>query len=55
MSKRQIKKGGRKSKYDDPIKINASPKAVIQSLFSGKPKPRSQWRYLKNAQPQRSR
>lgn len=38
------------SKYDKPIKIDAPPKAVIKSLFHGKPKPKSQWRYLKKNQ-----
>ena len=43
--------GNRKciSKYDKPIKINAPPMAVVKSLFHGKPKPRSQWRYLKTS------
>ena len=35
------------SKYDEPIKINASPMVVVKSLFSGKPKPKGQWRYEK--------
>ena len=28
----------RKSKYDEPIKIDASPEEVIQYLFQGPPK-----------------
>lgn len=48
-------KGNRKSQYDKPIKINASPNAVVQSLFSGKPKPRSKWRYLKENRQRSSR
>ena len=39
----------RTSKYDEPIKIDASPEAVVQSLFSGKPK--KQWRHLTKDQP----
>lgn len=35
----------RKSKYDEPIKIDASPEAVARSLFQGKPK--KEWRFMK--------
>ena len=38
-------KRSRPSKYDGPIKIDASPEEVVQSLFRGKPK--KEWRYLK--------
>lgn len=37
----------RAAKCDEPIKINASPEAVVKSLFNGKPKPKGQWRYEK--------
>lgn len=55
MSDMKASKSNRTSKYDKPIKINASPKAVVKSLFHGKPKPKSQWRYLKENQQPRSR
>ena len=35
----------RKSKYDEPIKIDASPEAVARSLFQGPPK--REWRFMK--------
>ncbi len=35
----------RPSKYDEPIKIDASPEEVVQSLFHGKPK--KEWRFMK--------
>ena len=38
----------RASKYDERIKIDASPEAVVKSLFNGKPK--RNWRYLKKNQ-----
>ncbi len=40
----------KKSKYEEPIQIEASPFAVIQSLFGGKPKPKNRWRYLKKGE-----
>lgn len=39
MKKRKANsKRPRPSKYDEPIKIDASPEEVVQSLFRGKPK-----------------
>ena len=38
----------RASKYDELIKIDASPEDVVKSLFNGKPK--KNWRYLKKNQ-----
>ena len=35
----------RPSKYDEPIKIDATPEEVARSLFNGKPK--KEWRFLK--------
>ena len=35
----------RPSKYDEPIKIDATPEAVARSLFNGKPK--KEWRFMK--------
>ena len=37
----------RESKYDKPIHINATMEEVAQTIFSGKPKPKDQWRFLK--------
>ena len=37
----------RPSKHDDRVKIQATPEQVAKSLFSGKPKPRKEWRYLR--------
>ena len=34
-------------KHDERVKIDATPEQVDRSLFSGKPKPRDQWRHLK--------
>ena len=36
----------RKSKQDEPMKINTSPEAVVQALFNSKPK--QKWCYLTN-------
>ena len=36
------------SKYKEPIHIEATPEEVAKSLFHGPPKPRDQWRFLKN-------
>lgn len=36
----------RPTKYDDRVKIDATPEQVAKSLFSGRPKPRRDWRYL---------
>ncbi|MCY4585743.1 MAG: hypothetical protein OXB98_06850 [Bryobacterales bacterium] len=36
------------SKHDEPIKIDASPEAVVHSLFNGRPK--RKWRYLSKDQ-----
>ena len=33
-------KGKRKSKYNEPIHIDADAQEVVNSLFNGKPKPR---------------
>ena len=41
----------RSSKYEEPIHIDATPEEVAQSLFRGQPKPRDQWRFLKNGNP----
>ena len=38
----------RPTKHDDRVKSQATPEEVAQSLFSGKPKPRKQWRYLQD-------
>ena len=35
------------SKYDKPIHIDATMEEVAQTIFSGKPKPKDQWRFLK--------
>ena len=37
----------RKSKYDDPIRTDATPEELAQSIFWRKPKPKKDWRYLK--------
>ncbi len=37
----------RVSKYDKPIHIDATMEEVAQTIFSGKPKPKDQWRFLK--------
>ena len=39
----------RATKHDQTIKIDATPEQVARSLFSGKPKPASRWRYLRDA------
>lgn len=36
---------------DEPIHIEATPEEVSESLFNGPPKPRNQWRFLKNGTP----
>ena len=36
----------RRSKYEKPIHIDATPEEVAKSLFNGPPKPKDQWRYL---------
>ena len=40
-------KSKRESKYDKPIHIDATMDEVAQTIFSGKPKPKDQWRFLK--------
>ena len=45
MAKTKKTRKPRKSKYDEPIKIDASPEAVARSLFHGKPK--KEWRFMK--------
>ena len=37
----------RASKYNKPIHIDATMEEVAQTIFSGKPKPKDQWRFLK--------
>ncbi len=37
----------RSSRYNELIHIDADAQEVVNSLFNGKPKPRDQWRYLK--------
>ncbi len=37
----------RVSKHDKPIHIDATMEEVAQTIFSGKPKPKDQWRFLK--------
>ena len=37
----------RVSKYDKPIHIDATMEEVAQTIFSGKSKPKDQWRFLK--------
>ena len=37
----------RESKYDKPMHIDATMEEVAQTIFSGKPKPKDQWRFLK--------
>ena len=44
----------RPTKHADRVKIAATPEQVARSLFSGKPKPRDQWRYLQDAQQPKS-
>lgn len=39
----------RPSRHDEPIRIDASPEAVVRSLFNGRPK--RNWRYLSKGQP----
>ena len=34
-------------KYEEAVHIDASPSDVARSMFSGKPKPNGQWRYLR--------
>lgn len=38
----------RRSKHEDPIHIDATPEEVAKSLFNGPPKPKHQWRFLRN-------
>ena len=45
----------RKSKYDELIHIDAHPLDVIRSLFSGKPKPRDQWKFVQEDKRRRER
>ena len=40
----------RPTKHADRVKIDATPEQVAKSLFAGKPKPRQQWRYLRDNQ-----
>ena len=40
-------KSKRESKHDKPIHIDATMEEVAQTIFSGKPKPKDQWRFLK--------
>ena len=44
----------RPDKHDVRLKIQATPEQVAQSLFRGKPKPPSRWRYLQDAQQPKS-
>ena len=46
-SKTQRTKSKRESKYDKPIHIDSTMEEVAQTIFSGKPKPKDQWRFLK--------
>ena len=43
------RKRGRPSsgKYEEKIHIDATPEQVARSLFRGKPKPKSEWRYMR--------
>ena len=41
----------RSSKHEKPIRIQSTPEEVAKSLFNGPPKPRGQWRFLKNVNP----
>ena len=40
-------KNAKKSKHEEPIRIEAAPLDVARSLFNGRPKPRRKWLYLK--------
>ena len=35
-----------RSKYEDPVRINATAEETAQSIFWRKPKPKKDWRYL---------
>ena len=37
----------RESKYDKPIRIDATPEEIAKTIFVDKPKPEGQWDYLK--------
>ncbi|MCY4354830.1 MAG: hypothetical protein OXC09_08640 [Truepera sp.] len=45
MTKAKRGRKPRKSKYDELIKIDASPEAVARSLFNGPPK--KEWEFMK--------
>ncbi len=42
-----IMKQPKRSKYDEPIKIDASPKDVAIAIMRKPPKRQSEWRFLK--------
>ncbi len=52
-AKKLAKKTKRGSKYDEPIHIDAHPRDVIRSLFTGKPKPKAQWKFVQEDKKQR--
>ena len=35
------------SKYEKRVKLNATAEQIAQTVFMGRPKPKSEWRYLK--------
>lgn len=37
-----------RSKYDEPIRVDATPGQILKTVFAGKPKPKGEWEYLKN-------
>ena len=48
MTKPKAEKQIKRSKYDEPIKINASPKDVAIAIMRKPPKLQNEWRFLKN-------
>ena len=46
------KQPAKRSKYEEPIHVPATPEQVARSLFRGKPKPKEQWSYLKRQVPE---
>ena len=50
---RQTIKGS--SKYDENIHVPGTPDEIAASLFTGRPKPKDAWRYLKTGKPTKKR
>lgn len=50
VNEKQAIRRKRSSKYEERVEIDATPQEVARSLFNGKPKPKSEWRFLKRDQ-----